>query len=74
MSTTPPARPLWHGRFEGGPAADLLAFTVSLPFDSRLWPQDLRGSRAHVRGLERAGLLDADGTAAVLAPHDEVAE
>ena len=24
---------LWHGRFEGGPAEELLAFTVSLPFD-----------------------------------------
>jgi argininosuccinate lyase len=74
MSATPPGRPLWHGRFEGGPAADLLAFTVSLPFDIRLWPQDVQGSRAHVRGLERAGLLDADGTAAVLAALDEVEE
>ncbi|MEY2434007.1 MAG: hypothetical protein QOC92_3732, partial [Acidimicrobiaceae bacterium] len=24
---------LWSGRFEGGPAEELLAFTVSLPFD-----------------------------------------
>ena len=22
---------LWHGRFEGGPAEELMAFTVSLP-------------------------------------------
>ena len=27
---------LWHGRFEGGPAEELMAFTVSLPFDQRL--------------------------------------
>ena len=27
---------LWHGRFEGGPAAELLAFTVSLDYDRRL--------------------------------------
>ena len=26
---------LWHGRFEGGPAEELMAFTVSLPFDQR---------------------------------------
>ena len=26
-------RPLWHGRFGEGPADELLAFTVSLPFD-----------------------------------------
>ena len=44
-------QPLWHGRFGSGPADELLAFTVSLPFDSRLAGDDLRGSRAHVRGL-----------------------
>jgi argininosuccinate lyase len=48
---------LWHGRFEGGPAEELMAFTVSLPFDSRLAADDLTGSRAHVRGLARGGIL-----------------
>jgi argininosuccinate lyase len=48
---------LWHGRFEGGPADELLAFTVSLPFDQRLAPDDLAGSRAHVRGLARVGII-----------------
>ena len=33
-----------------GPAEELLAFTVSLPFDRRLAADDLTGSRAHVRG------------------------
>jgi argininosuccinate lyase len=51
---------LWHGRFAGGPADELLAFTVSLPFDRRLAADDIAGSRAHVRGLGRAGIL-ADG-------------
>lgn len=44
-----------------------MAFTVSLPFDSRLAADDLDGSRAHVRGLARAGLLTADESKAVLA-------
>lgn len=48
---------LWHGRFEGGPAAELMAFTESLSFDQRLWPDDLAGSRAHVRGLARTGII-----------------
>jgi len=26
---------LWHGRFAGGPAEALMAYTVSLPFDRR---------------------------------------
>jgi argininosuccinate lyase len=30
----------------------------SLGFDRRLWPQDIRGSLAHARALERAGVLD----------------
>ena len=41
---------LWHGRFAGGPSDELLAYTVSLPFDRRLWPDDVAGSRAHVGG------------------------
>ena len=57
---------LWHGRFGDGPADELLAFTASLPFDRRLAPDDIAGSRAHVRGLARVGLLDEDEAAAVL--------
>jgi argininosuccinate lyase len=63
---------LWHGRFAGGPAEELLAYTVSLPFDRRLAPQDLAGSRAHVRGLAQAGILDAGEADAVLAALDAV--
>jgi argininosuccinate lyase len=63
---------LWHGRFEGGPAEELMAFTVSLPFDVRLAADDLTGSRAHVRGLARAGILTAAECATVLAALDAV--
>jgi argininosuccinate lyase len=63
---------LWHGRFEGGPADELMAFTVSLPFDQRLATQDIAGSRAHVRGLGRAGVLTDDEIGAVLAALDQV--
>ncbi len=65
---------LWHGRFAGGPADELLAFTVSLPFDQRLAPDDLVGSRAHVRGLARGGLLTDDERDQVLAALDTVEE
>jgi argininosuccinate lyase len=63
---------LWHGRFAGGPSEDLLAFTVSLPFDRRLAPDDIAGSRAHVRGLGRAGILDDPEVKAVLTALDQV--
>jgi argininosuccinate lyase len=65
---------LWSGRFEGGPADELLAFTGSLASDIRLAADDLAGSRAHVRGLVRAGLLDGDEAGAVLGALDRVAD
>ena len=59
------ARPLWHGRFDEGPAEELLAFTSSLSFDRRLAGDDIAGSRAHVAMLARAGLVTADDAAAI---------
>jgi argininosuccinate lyase len=63
---------LWHGRFGSGPSDALLAYTVSLPFDRRLWRDDIAGSRAHVGGLARAGLLTEEETAQILAALDRV--
>jgi argininosuccinate lyase len=53
-------KPLWAGRFGEGPSDELLAFTVSLPYDRRLGADDLAGSRAHVRMLELVGLLQEE--------------
>jgi len=64
---------LWHGRFDGGPAEALMAFTASLSFDRRLAQDDIEGSRAHVRGLYRVGLLDQDEQEAVLGALDTTA-
>jgi len=63
---------LWQGRFGGGPADELLAFTASLPFDQRLAVDDIAGSRAHVRGLARAGVLTDVERDGVLAALDQV--
>jgi argininosuccinate lyase len=63
---------LWHGRFAGGPADELLAFTVSLGYDRRLAADDLAGSRAHVRGLARSGLVTEEEAGLVLAALDRV--
>ena len=65
---------LWHGRFGDGPAEDLLAFTVSLSYDRRLARYDLIGSRAHVRGLKRAGILSPEDVATIIAALDRVEE
>ena len=65
---------LWSGRFGEGPSEELLAFTVSLSFDRRLAADDLTGSRAHVRGLGRAGVLTQDEVDILLAALDHVGE
>ncbi|MCU1387444.1 MAG: argH, partial [Ilumatobacteraceae bacterium] len=67
------AQTLWHGRFEGGPAEELMAFTESLSFDKRLWPDDVEGSRAHVRGLATAAIITDLERDSVLAALDRVA-
>jgi argininosuccinate lyase len=67
-------RTLWHGRFDGGPAEALLDYTVSLPFDRALAHDDIEGSRAHVRGLARGGLLTEAERDDVLAALDAVEE
>ena len=66
-------KPLWAGRFGEGPADELLAFTVSLPYDRRLAVDDLAGSRAHVHMLERVGLLDEEERQVITAALEHVA-
>jgi argininosuccinate lyase len=63
---------LWSGRFGTEPDELLLRYTVSLHYDRRLAADDITGSRAHVRGLVRAGILDGDEAGAVLAALDRV--
>ncbi|MEY4362225.1 MAG: argininosuccinate lyase [Actinomycetota bacterium] len=48
---------LWHGRFASGPADELMAYTASIPFDQRLWREDITCSKSHVRGLGKAGII-----------------
>jgi argininosuccinate lyase len=63
---------LWHGRFATAPAHELVAFTDSLSFDKLLFSDDIAGSRAHVRGLGRVGLLSEEDVDAVLEALDQV--
>jgi len=74
QQSEPGGRTLWHGRFEGGPAAELMAYTESLSFDKRLWPDDIEGSRAHVRGLARVGIITDQERDQVLLALDTVAD
>ncbi|MHB1969772.1 MAG: argininosuccinate lyase [Acidimicrobiales bacterium] len=48
---------LWAGRFETAMDEALFELSESFSVDRALYHYDLEGSAAHVRGLERAGLL-----------------
>ena len=72
MTADEHSRTLWHGRFEGGPAAELMAFTESLSFDRRLWPDDIAGSIAHVAGLGHSQILTTQECASIVAALEQV--
>jgi len=65
---------LWHGRLGGGTAEEVMAFSVSLHYDRLLAVDDLAGSRAHVRGLLRGGIVTDEEAEEVLAALDRVEE
>lgn len=57
---------LWGGRFDAKLDAAFERMNRSLPVDARLLPEELRASAAWARALERAGVLDARETAAIV--------
>lgn len=46
---------------------------ASIPFDKRLWQQDIRGSQAHVAMLGQRGIVDADAADAIAGGLSEIA-
>jgi len=64
---------MWGGRFAQGPAAVMREINASLPFDKRLWRQDVAGSIAHARMLGAQGILSAADTEAIIAGLEAVA-
>ncbi len=56
---------LWGGRFSVPPARALDDLNRSLEIDSRLWREDIEGSRAWAQGLARANVISTDEAAAL---------
>ncbi len=57
--------PLWGGRFAAAPDETMHELTRSIDVDIRLLPYDLAATKAHVRALVKAGLLDAPDASAI---------
>jgi argininosuccinate lyase len=56
---------MWGGRFAEGPAAVMREINASIPFDKRLWRQDIAGSQAHVAMLAAQGIVTPEDAAAI---------
>ncbi len=65
---------MWGGRFAEGPAAVMREINASIPFDKRMWRQDVAGSRAHVAMLGAQGIVSAGDAAAIGAGLEQVAQ
>lgn len=63
---------LWGGRFAEETDALVRKFNDSLPFDVRLYAQDVAGSVAWARGLVRAGVLTAEEGETIAAGLEQV--
>ena len=66
-------KPLWAGRFSAAPTGELERFGASLPFDKRMWRQDIRGSKAHAAMLAHQGVISQQDADAIRAGLDDIA-
>src|SRR5437899_2624204 len=62
----------WGGRFQGSLADSMLRLSASVDVDRALAEDDIEGSVAHARALERAGVLSPDELAGMLTGLDAV--
>ena len=51
---------LWKGRLGDGMAEEVAAVSVSVGFDIVLAEDDIAGSRAHVQGLGKSGIISTE--------------
>ena len=59
-------KPLWGGRFSEAPTGELELFGASLPFDQRLWREDIAGSTAHAHMLAKQGVISQQDCDAIV--------
>ena len=64
-SSSASAPKLWGGRFTEAVDPLMEQFNSSIEVDKRMWKQDVEGSQAYAKALERAGLLTAEEQASI---------
>lgn len=64
---------MWGGRFSEGPTAIMREINASIPFDKRLWQQDIAGSKAHLKMLVSRNIVTAEDGQKILEGLDKIA-
>jgi argininosuccinate lyase len=65
---------LWGGRFEKDLDKTAEEFGASIPFDKKLYRQDIAGSIAHARMLARQGIIPQDDANSIVAGLEKIQE
>lgn len=60
------SKKMWDGRFQKETNKAANDYNTSLPFDCRMYAQDIRGSMAHCRMLKAQGILTPEDAAKIL--------
>uniref|UniRef100_A0A8B9HXA0 argininosuccinate lyase n=1 Tax=Astyanax mexicanus TaxID=7994 RepID=A0A8B9HXA0_ASTMX len=63
---------LWGGRFVGNTDPIMEKFNASIAYDQRMWDADIRGSKAYVKALQKAGLVTPEEMQQILSGLDKV--
>ncbi len=70
--STAKEKKLWGGRFSGDTAPLVERYTCSVGFDSRLYAQDIAGSKAHAAMLAKQGIITSSDCEAIHRGLDQI--
>jgi len=73
MSNDKDADKLWGGRFSEPTDQFVERFTASVTFDKRLYKEDIAGSIAHAKMLQKAGILNTEEADQIVSGLQEIA-
>lgn len=65
---------MWGGRFADGPSSIMREINASIPFDKKLWQQDIRASLAHVAMLAERKIIEAEDATQIINGLNQIAE
>lgn len=65
---------MWGGRFADGPSSIMREINASIPFDKKLWRQDIRASLAHVAMLAETGIVEAEDATQIIQGLNQIAQ